>query len=111
MVRVRSSWKREVHLWNKLSLLQIPGHLLENKRSGGDMAGIEIYVKDEKEKTKLIEDYLAADVTYLQALDSLKEELKEKGIDLETRGGRKHFITAVRRLNTQFGKELHKKVR
>ena len=39
------------------------------------MAGIEIYVKDEQEKAKLIEEYLAPDVKYLRALDALKENL------------------------------------
>jgi hypothetical protein len=74
------------------------------------MAGIEIYVKDDQEKAKLIEEYLAPDVKYLQALDALKEDLIKQGVDLETREGKKQFITAVRRLNTLFGKELHTKL-
>ena len=74
------------------------------------MAGIEIYVKDEQEKAKLIEEYLAPDVKYLRALDALKENLITQGVDLETREGKKQFITAVRRLNSLFGKELHTKL-
>ena len=35
------------------------------------MSGIKIHVKDEKEKARLIEDYLAPDEAYLKALDEL----------------------------------------
>ena len=72
------------------------------------MSGIKIHVKDEKEKAKLIEDYLAPDDEYLKALDALKEEFIQKGVDLETREGKKQFILAVRELNAKFGTELHK---
>ena len=72
------------------------------------MSGIKIHVKDEKEKAKLIDDYLAPDDEYLKALDALKEEMIKKGVDLETREGKKQFILAVRELNAKFGTELHK---
>ena len=72
------------------------------------MSGIKIPVKDEKEKAKLIDDYLAPDDEYLKALDALKEEMIKKGVDLETREGKKQFILAVRELNAKFGTELHK---
>jgi len=73
------------------------------------MSGIKIHVKDEKAKAKLIEDYLAPDDAYLNALDALKEEMIQKGVNLDTREGRKQFILAVRDLNTRFGTELHKR--
>jgi hypothetical protein len=72
------------------------------------MSGIKIHVKNEKEKAKLIEDYLAPDDEYLKALDALKEELIQKGVDLGTREGKKEFILAVRELNAKFGTELHR---
>lgn len=72
------------------------------------MAGIEIYVKDEKEKAKLIEDYLAPDEEYIRALDALKEEMIQNGIDLGTQEGKKQFILAVRQLNAAYGTELHR---
>jgi len=74
------------------------------------MAGIELYVKDEKEKARLIEAYLAPDRAYIEALDALKEELISQGIDLDTREGKKQFIRAVRELNQKFGTELHKDI-
>lgn len=74
------------------------------------MAGIELYVKDEKEKARLIEAYLAPDRAYIEALDALKEELIRQGIDLDTREGKKQFIRAVRELNQKFGTELHKDI-
>ena len=72
------------------------------------MSGIKIHVKDEKEKAKLIEDYLAPDEAYLKALDELRAEMTQKGVDLGTRAGKKQFILAVRELNARFGTELHK---
>jgi hypothetical protein len=72
------------------------------------MSGIKIQVKDAKEKAKLIDDYLAPDVAYLKALDALKEDMIEQGVDLGTREGKKQFILAVRELNAKFGTELHK---
>lgn len=72
------------------------------------MAGIEIYVKNEEEKTKLIRDYLAPDVVYLKAIDTLKEKLIQQGVDLNSREGKKQFILAVRELNSRFGTELHR---
>lgn len=72
------------------------------------MSGIKIHVKDEKEKARLIEDYLAPDEAYLKALDELKAGMIQKGVDLNTREGKKQFILAVRELNAKFGTELHK---
>jgi hypothetical protein len=74
------------------------------------MAGIEIHVKDEKEKAKLIEDYLAPDQEYLDALDALREEMIRQGVDLSSPDGKKRFILAVRELNTKFGTQLHKDI-
>ena len=74
------------------------------------MSGIEIYVKDEKEKARLVENYLADDEAYLKALDALKEEMISKGVDLQTREGKRQFILAVRELNAKFGTELHKDI-
>jgi hypothetical protein len=69
------------------------------------MSGMEIYVKDEEEKAQLIEDYLAPDNKYLKALDTLKQDLINRGVDLETKEGRKLFILEVRKLNSVFGQE------
>jgi len=74
------------------------------------MPGIEIYVKDEQEKAQLIKDYLAPDEEYIRALDDLKVEMIQKGIDLDTNEGKKQFILAVRELNARFGTELHKEL-
>jgi hypothetical protein len=74
------------------------------------MSGIKIHVKDEQEKAKLIKDYLAPDEAYLKALDELKEEMTQKGVDLGTREGKKKFILAVRELNARLGTELHKEL-
>ncbi len=74
------------------------------------MSGIEIYVKDEHEKAKLIKDYLAPDDLYLRAIDDLKEEMIGRGVDLNTHEGKKQFILAVRELNAWFGTELHKEL-
>jgi len=74
------------------------------------MPGIEIYVKDEQEKAQLIKDYLAPDEEYIRALDALKVEMIQKGIDLDTKEGKKQFILAVRELNARFGTELHKEL-
>ncbi|NJD56070.1 MAG: hypothetical protein FIA94_06655 [Nitrospirae bacterium] len=72
------------------------------------MSGIKIQVKDENEKARLIKDYLAPDDAYLKALDELKADMIQKGVDLETREGKKQFIRAVRELNARFGTELHR---
>lgn len=72
------------------------------------MSGIKIHVEDEQEKAKLIEEYLAPDEAYLKALDELKAEMTQKGVDLGSREGKKQFILAVRELNARFGTELHK---
>lgn len=74
------------------------------------MSGIEIYVKNEQEKARLIEDYLAPDDLYLRAIDALKEEMLKSGVDLDTHEGKKKFILAVRELNARFGTELHKEL-
>lgn len=72
------------------------------------MAGIEIYVRDEEEKARLIKDYLAPDEEYLKAIDILKETLTGQGVDLNSAEGKKQFILAVRELNSRFGMELHR---
>ncbi len=74
------------------------------------MSGIEIYVKNEQEKAKLISDYLAPDDLYLKAIDDLKQEMIGRGVDLSTHEGKKQFILAVRELNARFGTELHKEL-
>lgn len=74
------------------------------------MPGIEIYVKDEHEKARLIKDYLAPDDLYLKALDTLREEMISQGVDLSTFEGKKQFILSVRELNVTFGTELHKEL-
>ena len=74
------------------------------------MAGIEIYVKNEREKAELIKNYLAPDDLYLKAIDTLKEEMIGQGVDLDTHEGKKQFILAVRELNARFGTELHKEL-
>jgi len=70
------------------------------------MSGIKIYVRNEEEKTSLIESYLEEDNQYLLALDGLKNELIGQGIDIEKGEGRKTFIRAVRALNEKFEKRL-----
>lgn len=72
------------------------------------MSGIEIYVKNEEEKARLIRDYLAPDDLYIKAIDALKEEMIGQGVDLDTHDGKKQFILAVRELSSRFGTELHK---
>lgn len=74
------------------------------------MSGIEIYVKDEQEKARLIRDYLAPDDLYLKALDTLKQEMINSGVDLDSYDGKKQFILAVRELNARFGTQLHKEL-
>jgi CO dehydrogenase/acetyl-CoA synthase alpha subunit len=66
------------------------------------MSGIEIYVKDEKEKAKLIEDYLAPDNAYLKAIEELKADIIANGIDMESPEGKRLFIMKVRDLNRRF---------
>ena len=73
------------------------------------MSGIKIFVKNEQEKEKLIEDYLAPDNKYLEALDALREELRQQGVDMKTIEGKRQFIASVRKLNSLFGKSLHAK--
>lgn len=74
------------------------------------MSGIEIYVRNEEEKARLIKDYLAPDDLYLKAVDDLKEEMTGRGVRLNTPEGKKQFILAVRELNARFGAELHKQL-
>ena len=57
---------------------------------------------DDKEKAAQTEAAFEIDKYYLQALDCLREELIQQGIDIDSGEGRKTFIRAVRRLNDKF---------
>ncbi len=63
---------------------------------------MEFYVRDEKERARLIGEYLAEDDKYLVALDKLKADLIGQGVDIHSAEGRKIFIRAVRDLNDRF---------
>lgn len=67
------------------------------------MSGIEIYVKDEDEKARLIAAYVEEDERYLKALEGLKEELRQQGVDVSTPEGRRTFAEAVRKMNEAYG--------
>ncbi len=56
----------------------------------------------EEEKSHLIETSFEVDRVYLKALDGLREELLNQGIDIDSGEGRKTFIRAVRKLNERF---------
>ena len=56
----------------------------------------------EEEKAHQIKTSFDVDRIYLQALDSLREELISQGIDIDSGEGRKTFIRAVRKLNERF---------
>ena len=56
----------------------------------------------EEEKSHLIETSFEVDRVYLKALDDLRQELTNQGIDIDSGEGRKIFIRAVRRLNERF---------
>lgn len=57
---------------------------------------------NEEEKSHQIKTSFEVDRVYLQALECLREELTNKGIDIDSGEGRKIFIRAVRRLNERF---------
>ncbi len=54
---------------------------------------------NKEEKTHLIENSFHIDKLYMQALECLREELIQKGIDINSGEGRKIFMRAVRKLN------------
>jgi len=56
----------------------------------------------EEEKSYQIKTSFEVDRIYLQALNSLREELISQGIDIDSGEGRKTFIRAVRKLNERF---------
>jgi hypothetical protein len=55
----------------------------------------------EEEKFRQIEDAFRIDELYLKALDRLREELTQQGIDIDSGEGRKLFIREVRKLNAR----------
>jgi len=57
---------------------------------------------DPEEKQHLIKTSFSVDEIYLQELDKLRENLARQGVDIETREGRKIFVTFLRRLNSRF---------
>ena len=57
---------------------------------------------DSDEKDHLINTSFSVDELYLRELDTLRENLARQGIDIETREGRKIFVTFLRRLNSRF---------
>ncbi len=61
------------------------------------MSGLSDEEKDHEVRTSFEVDRI-----YLQALDSLREELIGQGIDIDCGEGRKIFIGAVRKLNERF---------
>jgi hypothetical protein len=56
----------------------------------------------EEEKAHQIKTSFEVDDIYLRALDHLREELIQQGIDIDSGEGRKNFIRAVRKLNERF---------
>ncbi len=56
----------------------------------------------EEEKEHMIKFSFEADRIYLRELDRLREELTNRGIDIDSGEGRKIFIRAVRELNAKF---------
>jgi hypothetical protein len=56
----------------------------------------------EEEKSHQIRTSFEVDGIYLQALEKLREELINPGIDIDSGEGRKTFIRAVRKLNERF---------
>jgi hypothetical protein len=56
----------------------------------------------EAEKAHQIKTSFEVDDIYLRALDHLREELIQQGIDIDSGEGRKTFIRAVRKLNERF---------
>jgi hypothetical protein len=56
----------------------------------------------EEEKAHQIKTSFEVDRIYLQALEDLRQELLNRGIDIDSGEGRKAFIRAVRKLNERF---------
>jgi hypothetical protein len=56
----------------------------------------------EEEKAHQIKTSFEVDRIYLQALEDLRHELLDRGIDIDSGEGRKVFIRAVRKLNERF---------
>ena len=56
----------------------------------------------EEEKNHQIKTSFEVDRIYLQALDTLRDELIAQGVDIDSGEGRKIFIRAVRKLNERF---------
>jgi hypothetical protein len=56
----------------------------------------------EEEKAYQIKTSFEVDSIYLEALDKLREELTQQGIDVDSGEGRKTFIRAVRKMNERF---------
>jgi hypothetical protein len=56
----------------------------------------------EEEKAHQIKTSFEVDRIYLQALEDLRQELLNRGIDIDSGEGRKVFIRAVRKLNERF---------
>lgn len=56
----------------------------------------------EEEKQHQIRTSFEVDRVYLDALDKLRDELINQGIDIDSGEGRKIFIRAVRKLNETF---------
>jgi hypothetical protein len=56
----------------------------------------------EEKKAHQIKTSFEVDRIYLQALEDLRQELLNRGIDIDSGEGRKVFIRAVRKLNERF---------
>lgn len=56
----------------------------------------------EEEKFRHIETSFRIDDIYLRSLDRLREDLADRGIDIDSGEGRKIFIREVRMLNESF---------
>lgn len=56
----------------------------------------------EEEKAHQIKTSFEVDRVYLQALEDLRQELIDQGIDIDSGEGRKIFIRSVRKLNERF---------
>ena len=56
----------------------------------------------EEEKALQIKTSFEVDRIYLRALEDLRQELLNRGIDIDSGEGRKVFIRAVRKLNERF---------
>ena len=56
----------------------------------------------EEEKAYQIKTSFEVDDIYLKALEQLREQLTQQGIDIDAGEGRKTFVRAVRKLNERF---------